>query len=87
MDNNLRQREFKSELRDAFKNYTSWNSRLENKLHNIGFDIESKNHKHAIIRINYDGKSYVFSISKTPSDYRAGMNNVSIIYRSIFGHR
>lgn len=74
---------FKNELKRILIGYTSWDSKTVRNLEKLGFDVET-NHKHAILRIDYDNKKYTFAISKTPSDKRAGMNNVSIIYRTMF---
>jgi len=79
---NVHSKEFKDSLKKILAGYTSWTPKIYNELRDLGFEIDDKR-KHAILKINVDGKTFVFSISKTPSDKRAGMNNASIIYRTI----
>ena len=78
--------QFKQELRRTLGNYTMWTPKLERSLKSLGFDIESKR-KHAILYYEIDNRKLVFVISKTPSDKRAGLNNVCIICRTLLSQQ
>ena len=78
--------QFKRELKRTLGNYTTWTPKLERSLKSLGFDIESKR-KHAILYYEMEKKKLVFVISKTPSDKRAGLNNVGIICRSLLSQQ
>jgi hypothetical protein len=74
---------FRKDLKKILTGYSTWNSKIIQNLEGLGFLVEM-NRKHAILKININDKKYMFVISKTPSDKRAGMNNVSIICRTLF---
>ena len=74
---------FRKDLKKILTGYSTWNSKIIQNLEELGFLVEL-NRKHAILKINMNNKKYMFVISKTPSDKRAGMNNVSIICRTLF---
>lgn len=74
---------FKKELKKILTGYSTWNSKIIQNLEDLGFTVEM-NRKHAVLKFSLDEKKYMFVISKTPSDKRAGMNNVSIICRTLF---
>jgi len=78
--------QFKRELKRTLGNYTAWTPKLERSLKSLGFDIESKR-KHAILYYGIDNRKLVFVISKTPSDKRAGLNNVGIICRALLSQQ
>lgn len=78
--------QFKQELKRTLGNYTTWTPKLERSLKSLGFDIESKR-KHAILYYETDKRKLVFVISKTPSDKRAGLNNVGIICRALLSQQ
>lgn len=78
--------QFKQELKRTLGNYSTWTPKLERSLKSLGFDIESKR-KHAILYYETDKRKLVFVISKTPSDKRAGMNNVGIICRALLSQQ
>ena len=78
--------QFKRELKRTLGNYTTWTPKLERSLKSLGFDIKSKR-KHAILYYETEKKKLVFVISKTPSDKRAGLNNVGIICRSLLSQQ
>lgn len=78
--------QFKQELKRTLGNYTTWTPNLERRLKSLGFDIESKR-KHAILYYKTDKRKLVFVISKTPSDKRAGLNNVGIICRALLSQQ
>ena len=84
MSNNEEFKVFKNELKACLGKYNSWNPKLENRLKSLGFIVES-DRKHAILYYidNETKKKSVFVISKTPSDKRAGMNNVGVICRTL----
>lgn len=78
--------QFKQELKETLGNYTKWTPKIERNLKSLGFDIESKR-KHAILYYETNKRKLVFVISKTPSDKRAGLNNVGIICRALLSQQ
>lgn len=52
------------------------------ELKDIGFEI-SEDGKH--YKLTYFGDArYTIALAKTPSDYRSGQNNISIITKTVF---
>ncbi|MGB5972387.1 MAG: hypothetical protein WBG38_03655 [Nodosilinea sp.] len=62
----------KENLQSLFRSYTGIDSRTKRALEHMGFEIVSENTHHKIIF--YQDRRYIFSFSKTPSDWRAGRN-------------
>lgn len=71
-------KEEKNILKNTLRNYTGMNRRIKKNLETIGITvIRNKSHYHLL----YQGKLYV--LSKSPSDYRSGLNLVSIMCRDM----
>lgn len=69
----IKKREFYSVLKD----YKKMTKRTENKLNNLGVDIENTaNH----YKLYYNGQ--LFILGKTPSDHRAGRNVASLLAKA-----
>ncbi|KAF0843316.1 hypothetical protein FNL37_0738 [Methylovorus glucosotrophus] len=75
--------EIKSSIKRIFKSYSGLDARTRSELNDIGFTITEEG-KHYKLVYNNDGR-YTFSIAKTPSDHRAGMNIASDLNNIIFG--
>ena len=71
-------KEEKKLLKNTLRNYTGMNRRIKKNLETLGITvISNKSHYHLL----YQGKLYI--LSKSPSDYRSGLNLVSIMYRDM----
>ncbi|MGJ3250497.1 MAG: hypothetical protein ACFE0J_05110 [Elainellaceae cyanobacterium] len=64
--------EFKSQIQNLFRSYTSMNPKIKSALETMGFEIVAQsNHYKIVFR---DDPRYTFTFAKTPSDRRAGRN-------------
>ncbi len=70
-------------LDNLFRNYQKWNPSMENELSRLHFDVISMNN-HIKVRFCNDNR-YTISFSKTPSDWRVGLNIIRDIRNTIFG--
>ena len=70
-------------LYDLFRDYQRWKPSMENELSRLHFDVVSMN-DHIKIRFCNDNR-YTISFSKTPSDWRVGLNIIRDIRNTIFG--
>ena len=78
----MNQNQFHNELKTILKGYKVMNSSLEKKIKKLGFDIE-RNKNHIILSYFINNKTFEFPLSKTASDYRAGYEQASIIWRTL----
>ena len=70
-----------AELKAAFNDYRDLNTDLRNELEELGFEISSEGKHH---KLTYYGDSrYQTTLAKTSSDYRSGMNAVSVIIKNM----
>ena len=68
-------------LKAAFNDYRDLNTDLRNELEELGFEISSEGKHH---KLTYYGDSrYQTTLAKTSSDYRSGMNAVSVIIKNM----
>ncbi|QZS45181.1 hypothetical protein K2F51_06335 [Streptococcus mutans OMZ175] len=56
--------------------------KLRQELQKLGFKITDDGKHYKLVY--YEDNRYTFTIAKTPSDSRAGKNNVSIISKKVF---
>lgn len=70
------------DIKNMFKQYRKMDSKLRQSLHEMGFSI-SEDGKHYKLFFKNDPR-YMFTISKTSSDIRAGKNITSEIISKIF---
>ena len=70
-----------NKLKAAFNDYRDLNTDLRNELEELGFEISSEGKHH---KLTYYGDSrYQTTLAKTSSDYRSGMNAVSVIIKNM----
>ena len=70
-----------AKVKAAFNGYREMTTDVRSSLEELGFDITSDGKHH---KLTYHGDSrYQISISKTSSDYRSGMNAVSLITKNM----
>ncbi len=73
---------YKSQLKDLLRDYRSMDSKTRDALEELGFEI-SEDGKH--FKLTYQGDDrYVFTLAKTGSDHRGGLNAASDIGKRIF---
>lgn len=79
-----RRKEIKRKLSDAFKDFDGWhmNKSQKDTLRDLGIEIEYTNNHMKVIF--YDDDRYNMSISRTPSDNRAGLNAAACIQKIVF---
>ena len=86
--NITQQKEFKKELKQIFSGYSSWTPKIERRMTSLGFIVKNNKGKHVVVQWSDNtNKNYLFTISKTPSDKRAGLNNVGIICRALLSRQ
>lgn len=68
-------------LQEAMGSYRGMDSSTKSKLEEVGFAIKMKNHYALLF---FDDPRYNCTCAKTPSDQRAGMNNVKTIEKLCF---
>ncbi|MBI4742641.1 MAG: hypothetical protein HY777_14070 [Betaproteobacteria bacterium] len=73
---------FEEEVKSIFKSYTDMDAKTRTALAKLGFDVTDDG-KHYKAIFQGDGR-YMFSISKTSSDHRAGKNLASDINNKLF---
>lgn len=78
---NLRRKQ--ERLKAIFKGSTDVSERLKGQLKEIGVELTSETGKHAKFTLCGDGR-YTFTLAKTPSDHRAGMNNAATVSDLMF---
>lgn len=71
-----------TEIRSIFKGYVSMNAKVKGALTALGFDLTDDGKHHKAV-YHGDGR-YTFTISKTSSDFRAGLNTASDINKKLF---
>ncbi|MGC4441538.1 hypothetical protein ABXW85_22030, partial [Streptococcus suis] len=64
------------------RNYTSMSGDISRNLKELGFDISDDGKHYKLIYMQDD--RYVFSLPKSGSDWRGGMNSVSDIAKRVF---
>ncbi len=69
-------------LKELLRDYKSMDAKVRKGLEDLGFEIEEEG-KHYKLIYQGDGR-YTFSLSKTSSDHRAGLNMASDIAKQIF---
>jgi len=69
------------ELRSIFRNGAQITQSSKTKLRDLGFEIEEDG-RHDKIKFHNDPR-YMFTVSKTPGDYREGLNLISDICKAI----
>lgn len=70
------------QLKHALKSSSKMTPHILQELKDIGFEI-SEDGKH--YKLTYFGDArYTIALAKTPSDYRSGQNNISIITKTVF---
>jgi hypothetical protein len=74
--------EIKERLKIALRNYKVLDAKTQRELLEIGF-VLSDGGKHHKLTWNSDNR-YTYSLSKTPSDHRTGLNSISDISRLFF---
>lgn len=72
----------KNKLKTLLKNYDGMSKKLRQELQKLGFKITDDGKHYKLVY--YEDNRYTFTIAKTPSDSRAGKNNVSIISKKVF---
>jgi len=75
-------KELKEELKETLRNYQSLDAPTRRKLEEMGFSIQSDGKHHKLTYHN--DTRYVFSLSKTSSDHRGGLNISSDISKTLF---
>jgi hypothetical protein len=73
-----------AEIKGVFSKYTKFSNTERRRLEDLGFTI-SDTGKHAKA-VYHDDDRYVFAISKTPGDSRAGKNMASTIINKVIGY-
>ncbi len=69
-------------LKQILRNYTSMSGDISRNLKELGFDISDDGKHYKLIYMQDD--RYVFSLPKSGSDWRGGMNSVSDIAKRVF---
>lgn len=70
-------------LREILNGDGSFNKSKKKQLNDLGFEVEEGKH----YKITYKGDSrYMFTLSKTSSDFRSNLNAVSKASNKIFGY-
>lgn len=69
-------------IKDLLREYRSMDSRIKKNLEDIGFDVQEDG-KHCKLVFQGDGR-YTFSLPKTGSDHRGGLNAASDISKKLF---
>jgi hypothetical protein len=73
-----------TEIKAIFSKYTKFAAAERRRLEDLGFTVtDSGKHAKAVY---HDDDRYVFSISKTPSDSRAGKNMASTMINKVIGY-
>jgi hypothetical protein len=73
---------YKSALKDLLRDYRSMETKTRDALEEMGFNITEEG-KH--FKLTYQGdERYVFTLAKTGSDYRGGLNAASDIGKRLF---
>lgn len=75
-------KEMREQLKFILCGYSTYNSKMAKGFKELGFII-IRNKKHVILQYYINDKSFVFTLSKTPSDKRAGNNLACTIYRTL----
>lgn len=72
----------KRDLQTLFKGYKCIDHKMESALNGWGFCMQRQKN-HVVLFYRVGTKNLVFTVSKSSSDKRAGLNLASIIYNTI----